>query len=114
MKFKGTGMVRWKDRLIANFNTGIPMPDGNFILSVDDPGVIQRLQLCDFEEYTGELPIKEEPKPVLATEATAVPITGDVNADEVVVGTVDLSPVADVAPVPPAAAKPKKWGKKTK
>ena len=90
-------MVKWKDRVIANFNTGIPASDGNFILSVDDPGVIQRLQMCDFHEYTGDLPVKEEPKPALATEATPVPNV-EVKADA----------------IPKAPDEPKKRGRKSK
>lgn len=55
MLFKGTGLVKWKDRVIANFELS-----GDNTFETSDPGVIQRLKLLDFTEYVRA---EETPKP---------------------------------------------------
>ena len=89
MLFKGTGMVKWKDRVIANFAY-----DGYF--ETDDPGVIQRLILCDYH-------------PVEKREGVPEPVVAPVVAPEV---APEASVEQEAAPIAEPAPKKAKKGKK--
>jgi hypothetical protein len=82
MKFVGVGSVRWKDRHLVNFNTGTAIGDGKFILDVSDPGVIQRLEMLDFEKYTGPEVVHREQVKEPEVNAASVPVAGVVSATD--------------------------------
>jgi hypothetical protein len=89
MIFKGTGMVKWRDRVIANF-----AHDGTF--ETNDVMVIMRLTSLGFPEVTSTPEVREQVKEP-EVNVVEIPVAGVVNSTE--------QPAPEIPPVVKRTAK---------